>query len=75
MIFLFFVLSFFSFQFCVLEKAMPYVQIVRAFSSSVIALCKRLRQIPFDVDELFGFFTTFFFFAECETCTFSLIRT
>lgn len=49
-----------------LEKAMPYVQIVRAFSSSVIALCKRLYCVPFDVDELF--FTTFF--AECEMYNF-----
>lgn len=47
----------------VLEKAMPYVQIVRAFSSSVIALCKRLYCFPFDVDELF--FTTFLQNVKC----------
>lgn len=45
----------------VLEKAVPYVQIVRAFSSSVIALCKRLYLVPFGVDKLF-----LLPFAECE---------
>lgn len=45
----------------VLEKAMPYVQIVRAFSSSVIALCKRLYLVPFDFEEMF-----LLSFAYCE---------
>lgn len=44
----------------VLEKAMPYVQIVRAFSTSVIALCKRMYLVPIDVDEMF--FSYLFFF-------------
>lgn len=42
---------------------MPYVQILRAFSCSVIALCKKLYRVPFDVDDLF--FTTFLQNAKC----------
>lgn len=54
----------------VLEKAMPYLQIVRAFSTSVIALCKRMYLVPVDVDEMFCCFPTFFSFTEYEMYTF-----